>query len=380
MTSLKKSVFYGVANVSVSGQTSTNPPATVTASASGSATSHISQLDADSLAMINATTVANSALNNDINVINQAVEVIYANPQFALLSRHIPSSRQLVINHILDAMKTTNDERNIVTKFLYSNTLLSSYRGTPYLELHYLDSTGTNLVIYSTTYFQTPSYLFSNLGTDLVLDRTDVIINGSRIYMWDESIVNNLQVENDEFPMTKTFQFQPQYQTPQNITSQIMTKIASQPTSVKPAYYTTTTIYRETVNIYHASTLVYLLIDCNDTTTSTTNLPQTSRAKIYAMQTMTNEYFKDININNLYSLKNYLQLPKGTQPPTSTNTDYVPLPPGFNYVVYTVPYNYCAFSVSTLDENAILINDGCNNSYQYLHPKYNPFLYQQFNL
>jgi hypothetical protein len=352
----------------------------VTASGSGTSTSLISQLDADNVALANATTVANSSLANDINVIDQAVSVVYSNPQISFAPPTIPPIRQIEIDQILANMKQTNDESGITNDFLYSNSLLSSYRGIPYLELQYLDSTGTTLVVYSTTYFQTPTYLFSNLGTDLVLDSTNVTINGSRIYLWDETIVNNLQVATDEFPLTKTYQFQSQYQTPQNVTYQIMKKVASVPTSAKPPYYTTTTVYRETIYIYYASTVIYLLIDCNDTTTSTTNLPQTSLPKIYAMQTMSTVYFKDLNMNNLYSLKNYLQLPAGTQPPGSSNTDYLPLPPGFNYVVYTVPYNYCVFSVSTLDESAILISDGCNNSYQYLEPKYNTFLYQQFNL
>jgi hypothetical protein len=109
-------------------------------------------------------------------------------------------------------------------------------------------------------------------------------------------------------------------------------------------------------------------------------MPYTSKPKIYVMQTMSNAYFTDININNLYLLKNQLQLPAGTQPPGSTNYNYIPLPAGFNFVVYTIPYDFCVYVVSTLDENAILIQDGCNNSYQYADPKYNQFLYDQFNI
>jgi hypothetical protein len=368
-----KQVYYGSASVSVSGNTTTLPPVSVTASGSGTATSIISQLDADNLARKVAKNVANAALQNDINVINQTTKIVYVPPL-------VPYYRQLEIDVIVDEMKAQNDANGYPNNFIYSNTLLDTYRNTPYLELQYPDSTGTNLTIYSTTYFETVTYLFSNLGTDLVLDSTNVIINGSRIYVWDETIVNNIQVGTDEFPMEKTYQFQPQYQTPQNTTTQIMKKVASVPLGAAIPYYNTTMVLRETIYIYYASTTIFLLIDSNDTTNSTTNMPYTSKPKIYAMQTMSNLYFTDININNLYLLKNQLQLPAGTQPPDSTNYNYIPLPAGFNFVVYTIPYNYCVYSVSTLNENAILISDGCDNSYQYIDPKYNQFLYDQFNI
>lgn len=366
-------IYYGSSSISVSGATNTFPPKSVTASGSGTSSSIISQQDADNLALEVATNVANTALTNDINVINQTAIIVAIPPL-------VPYYRQIEIGVIVEFIKAQNDSQGYPNNFIYSNTLFASYRNTPYLELQYPDSTGTNLAIYSTTYFENVTYLFSNLGTDLVLDTTNVIINGSRIYVWDECIVNNIQVGTDEFPLEKTYQFQPQYQTSQNTTTQIMKKVASVPLGAAIPYYYTTTVARETIYIYYASTTIFLLIDSNDTTNSTTNMPATSRPKIYAMQTMSNLYFTDININNLYLLKNQLQLPAGTQPAGSTNYNYIPLPDGFNYVVYTIPYNYCVYSVSTLETPAILMADGCNNSYQYIDIKYNKFLYDQFNI
>ena len=367
-------VYYGSSSVSVSGYTSTLPPVLVTASGSGTATSIISQLDADNLAIEVATNVANTTLTNDINVINQTTRILYKQPV-------VPYYRQLEVVELVKLMEAENDAAGYTNNFVYSNNFYLSYRNVPYLELQYLDSTSTNLVIYSSTFFDNVTYLFSSLGTDLVLDTTNVIINGSRIYVWDECVVNNIQVGTDEFPMVKTYQFKPQYQSSQNTTTQIMKKAATVPlgTSI-PNYYNTTTVFRESIYIYHASSVIYLLIDSNDTTNSTTNMPYTSRPKIYAMQTMSNLYFTDINMDNLYLLKNQLELPAGEQPPNSGNIKYIPLPDGFNFVVYTIPFDNCVYSVSTLSENAILISDGCNNSYQYLEPKYNQFLYDQFNI
>ena len=366
-------IFYGSSSVTVSGDTNTLPPVSVTASGSGTSTSAISQLDADNLAIKVATNVANAALQNDINVINQTTKIVYIPPL-------VPYYRQLEIDVIVDEMKAYNDANGYPNNFLYSNSIYRSYRNIPYLELQYVDSTSKNLIVYSTTYFNKVTYLYSVLGTDLVLDSANVIINGSRVYVWDETIVNNIQVPTVEFPLEKTFQFKPTYQTPQNTTTQIMKKVASVPIGAVPSYYTTTKVLRETIYTYYASTIIFLLIDSNDTTNSTTNMPYTSKPKIYAMQTMSNLFFKDLNIDNLYLLKNKLQLPAGTQPPDSKNINYIPLPPGFNFVVYTIPYNSCVYSVSTLNENAILIADACNNSYQYIDPKYNKFLYDQFNI
>lgn len=366
-------VYYGYASVTVSGNTSTIPPVSVTASGSGTSTSIISQLDADNLALKVATNVANSALQNDINVINQTTKIVYIPPV-------VPYYRQLEIGVIVDEMKAQNDAAGYPNNFIYSNSINRSYRNTPYLELQYVDFISKNIIVYSTTYFNKVTYLYSVLGTDLVLDSPSVILNGSRIYVWDETIVNNIQVPTVEYPMEKTFQFKPTYQTPQNTLTQIMKKVASVPLGGAASYYTTTTVLRETIYIYYASSIIFLLIDSNDTTNSTTNMPYTSAPKIYVMQTMSNLFFKDLNIDNLYLLKNQLQLPAGTQPPDSKNINYIPLPPGFNFVVYTIPYDYCVYSVSTLSDNAILIADGCNNAYQYVNPKYNKFLYDQFNI
>ena len=366
-------VFYGTASVTVSGNTSTFPPVSVTASGSGTSTSIISQLDADKLALKVAKNVANAVLQNDINVINQTAKLVAIPPV-------VPYYRQLEIAAIVELMKAQNDAAGYPNNFLYSNSIYRTYRNIPYLELQYVDSTSNTLIVYSTTYFNNVTYFYSVLGTDLVLDGSNVKINGSRIYVWDETIVNNIQVPTVEFPMEKTFQFKSQYQTPQNTTTQIMKKVASVPLGGAMSYYTTTTVLRETIYIYYASSIIFLLIDSNDTTNSTTNMPYTRKSKIYAMQTMSNLYFTDLNIDNLYLLKNQLQLPAGTQPAGSTNYNYIPLPTGFNYVVYTIPYNSCVYSVSTLDSNAILIADACNNSYQYAEPKYNTFMYNQFNI
>ena len=180
--------------------------------------------------------------------------------------------------------------------------------------------------------------------------------------------------------MEKYLQFQPQYQTPQNTLTQIMRKVASVALGVPAGYYVTSQVTRETLYIYYASTPIFILIDSNDTTNSTTNFPQTSRPKLYIMQSPSNNYFKDININNLSLLKPQLQLPAGEQPAGSGNVDYVPMPDGFNYVVYTIPYDYCVFIVATLNTLAYVIQDGCDNTYQYADPQYNQFLYDQFNI
>jgi hypothetical protein len=372
-THCSEKIFHGATSVSVYGYTNIFPPTRVTASGSGTAESLISQADADNLALAVATVVANTALSNDINVINQSALII-SPPQ------QVPTYRQIEIQVIVNFIKQQNDSQGIPNNFIYSNTLNQTYRNTPYLELQYPDSTGTTIYVYSTTYFQSRTYIFSNLGTDLVLDTTNVIINGSRTYVWDETIVNNIQVGTTEFPLTKTYQFLPQYQTLYNTTTQIMKKVASVPLGAAIPYYNTTTVSSETIYIYYASTLIFLLIDSNDTTNSTTNAPFTRRPKIYAMQTLSNLYFTDLNINNLYLLKNQLTLPAGTQPAGSTNYNYVPLPDGFNFVVFSIPADYAVYSVSTLATPAILISDGANNSYQYLEPKYNKFIYDQFNV
>jgi hypothetical protein len=224
-----------------------------------------------------------------------------------------------------------------------TNSISVSRRHMPYIELIYISSDGNN-IIYTNNSFQgmnTPS------ADNLILDVPDdkIILNDRRFSVYDTNVKININIEvTEEFPNTKYLSFKTNNETNLYIDFEL-TNIT---TAGSQEYYSEAVTQRQNKWIYYPHTMIYYLVNLNDTT----------NIKIYVMQTYCTRIKSDLNSNNLCYINDYIKdtLPRGWI---------------FSYMLLGSE-NY--LTINCYGE-AIVLNDSLINTYEYVYPSTASFLY-----
>jgi hypothetical protein len=226
-----------------------------------------------------------------------------------------------------------NISLGITTEFVISNI---DSQSSPYIELIYPDYiTQTNYVYTSTN---TDNYFFTTLGDKLIVPESDVYKNEKRFYVWNFTIKSPNVVYTDKYPEYKCIPLKNAV----NV-NQIQKLVATTPI-VSTLTYQETIVNRSTIYIYRSGTLVFFLID-------------TINKKIYAMQTATSSIDPNIIFEQLYVL----------------NEKLINLPSGWIYTYTQIANGSCLLVYATP-------NNELGNSYQYVYPEYNEFIYYQLSI
>lgn len=271
---------------------------------------------------------------NIINQINEIYNSYNVNIDTSLFCK-LPCKQK-----ILNLMKQTIIENNslgLTTNFNISNI---DSQSLPYIELLYPDYKTQTYYVYSST--NTDNYFYTVLGNELVVQESDVYKNEKRFYVWNYTIKSPNVVYTNEYPQYKYIPFKNA-----NNVYQIQDLIATTPI-ISTATYQETTVERNTIYVYRSGTLAFFLID-------------TINKKIYAMQTATTATDPNITFEQLYLL----------------NEKLLNVPSGWIYTYTQIADGSCLLVYATPNNPAYLVQDELGNSYQYVYPKYNEFIYYQ---
>lgn len=292
-----------------------------------------------------------AGITHQISLLSRSIECVF-------LTLSILFALSLEASHVQDYNPniTTGKERKYIIKqfagkallryakktkqqISITNNLYQSFRYTPYIELLYtLDNNQYN--VYSS---ENPSQFNTLLGYQLDINVVDgdPIINDQRQFMMDLNM-SVLPIKTMSYPLKQWHSFI------SNPSISVMFKLVAQVTTFSEEPYVEQFVNRWNTFVYYPSTLVYLLI-------SPLN-------KIYVMQTVSENVANPSFQNLLYLNSNSsLQLPSGwiyTYLELDTDT------------FLTVPSN----------GEARVIRDSLSNSYMYVVPESNPWLYKMFRL
>ena len=240
-------------------------------------------------------------------------------------------------------IKDENDSLDLSTNFVEIN---SPYN-RPYIELLYPDISNNQLVTYVS--LNEDNYAYSILGNDLEYDKTLVLPESQRCFVYNKSIIvpPEFNIDNTLFPKKKYLKIK------DSELYQVMSIGVAVPIVFPPIkHYETTLVNRSSIYVYNSGTTVYLLVD-------------SLNKKIYIMQSYCFKENENANPISLYLLKNKLKN----------------MPKGFSYVILTVSCKSCLIAVSTIKRYpALVLRDELENSYQYLYPEFNPDIYSQLNI
>lgn len=246
--------------------------------------------------------------------------------------------RVKIMSSLLEIVED-DTSNNLKVDFSTSNYFMLN---SPYIELLYFDIKTNQFYVYSTN---TGEFnLITSNGKNIILTDSNVIVNGSRKYMWDAAIKSSTITTTEEFPLIKNFSYINDF-----TGTQLKMKLIAKVTSTIADAYETNSISRSNNYIWYPGSMIYCLVDGN------TN-------SIYIMQSVNNT---NTNLNlssfNCEIISDELTLPKNWQ---------------FLYV--KIPDNETVVVVSTSLSPVKLITDSMGNSYQYVNKEYNEFLYDDF--
>ncbi len=240
-------------------------------------------------------------------------------------------------------IKDENDSLDLSTNFVEIN---SPYN-RPYIELLYPDISNNQLVTYVS--LNEDNYAYSILGNDLEYDKTLVLPESQRCFVYNKSIIvpPEFNIDNTLFPKKKYLKIK------DSELYQVMSIGVAVPIVFPPTkHYETTLVNRSSIYVYNSGTTVYLLVD-------------SLNKKIYIMQSYCFKENENANPISLYLLKNKLKN----------------MPKGFSYVILTVSCKSCLIAVSTIKTYpALVLRDELENSYQYLYPEFNSDIYSQLDI
>lgn len=222
-------------------------------------------------------------------------------------------------------------------KIKITNNLYQSLRYTPFVELLYLiEGTDTQYNVYNSSLI--PNQFNTYDTSQLILDDPN-IINEKKILMMDNNLMcYKTQEDLDNIPVFKQFRY---------ITNEKLFSIYyyfSKVNVLSSLAYEENIIYRWNTFLYYPMTLIFLLI-------------QKEPYKIYVMQTFSS------NFNNSVFIPDMLI---GLAP-------YLTLPDGWTYT-YLQLSNDNMLMIQSLGE-AKVISDNLKNSYMYIIPETNKWLY-----
>jgi len=244
------------------------------------------------------------------------------------------------IMQTLNTIVNDDTKNNISVDFTVGNF---KNKNTQYMELLYPDPKTNNFYVYSPT--NSEGLLFTSLLSNLDLTNENVLENGLRVYMWDTAIISESVVPTEEFEKTK---YVPYNNDINNIKCALDLKATVSMDT--PPNYEVMNITRSNNYIWYPGTIVYCLVDGNSNS-------------IYAMQ----------SLNNTNT---------GSTPLSAYNAEYVSklieLPTGWKFLCCQLSNEQTLVIYSSSKKTANLVIDSLSNSYQYVDPEYNEFLYNNF--
>lgn len=219
-----------------------------------------------------------------------------------------------------------------------------SIKYIPYFEV-FIPTTDPGVFNIYTTFTTDNSYpnaLITTNSDDLTINDSSLFINDKRIWMMD-FIVQLKDDLPDDTPLYVSIPFK-------NINNIFCTfNWVAQviPSNGNP--YTISQIQRKTIWVYKPKTEIYMLINISN-----------GNLKIYVMQSFTNQIDQNLNPTNINYMGNKLSLPIG-------------------WLWTSLVLNYDTYLKVVSTGTAYLVQDNLKNSYEYLDPKYAPWLYSNFS-
>lgn len=238
-----------------------------------------------------------------------------------------------------------------------------SIKGSPYLELLIL--TNTDVVnVYNN--FGIKNELNTMVGGDLDINDPKIIINDKRVWVMDRQIV----LIPDPPINTPSYITVP-FKKNKCLTTKLkwvatVTKVSG----AKP--YNEITVNRKSIFVYYPLRTLFLLVNntCNNSskiecltnvlfTNKTCN--NLSQIKIYVMQSINNQIDPNINLLNAQYLSTKLTLPPG-------------------WIFSTINLDTDTYLKVVSTNKAYVLGDSLGNTYQYLDPKYCPWIYKLYSV
>ncbi len=214
-----------------------------------------------------------------------------------------------------------------------------SIKNDVYLELLIPTTDPTVFNVYSN--FSIKNALNTVVGSDICVSDPDVQINDKRVWIMDRQIqVLIPPPEGVPGYISVPFKNNPSITTKLKWTASVKTESTSA--------YQESFVTRKTIWVYNPLTTVYLLV--NHTS---------SGIKIYVMQSLDNASDPENNTLNAQYLSTKLILPPG-------------------WIFSTMNLAEDTYLKVVAKENAVLVRDSLGNSYQYLEPKYAPWIYENY--
>ena len=193
--------------------------------------------------------------------------------------------------------------------------------------------------VYST--YELKNYFQTTDSTNIIVDDPRIIINDKRRWMMDK-IYQLLDIVPQNTPLYIQVRFSnyPKLGCPLKWTAQVIPSDSDS--------YSISQITRNTIWVYEPNKPVYLLINFID-----------NNPNIYVMQSLNLQTFDNLSVNNVDYIGKFLNLPE-------------------NWVWTTIILDDETFLKVVSVGTAYLVQDSLGNSYQYLDPKYAPWLYEQY--
>ena len=213
-------------------------------------------------------------------------------------------------------------------------------RNLPYMEL-WVPTTSKNIYNVYTTFNNTNYFQTTGAG-NIIIDNENVIINDRRRWMMDGiyQILDNLP-PNTPLTIQARFKNYPKIGCPLKWTAQKNLITGSNP-------YTIAKIFRRTVWVYEPVKPVYILVNF------TNNIPS-----IYVMQSLNLQKDISLSVNNVDYIGRFLNLPK-------------------DWLWASIILERDTYLKVVSDGEALVVEDSLGNTYEYLDPKYAPWLYEQY--
>ena len=212
-------------------------------------------------------------------------------------------------------------------------------RNTCYMELLVPTNTENLYNVYSTT--ETKNYFQTTDSKNIIINDPRVIVNDKRRWMMDKIY----QLMND-VPQSTPLYIQVRFANYPKIGCPL--KWIAQSTISDEQAYTPNEILRSTIFVYEPFLPVYVLINFID-----------NNPNIYVMQSLNLQTFENLSINNVDYIGKFLNLPQ-------------------NWLWASIILDENTYLKVVSLESTYLVQDSLGNSYQYLDPKYAPWLYEQY--
>ncbi len=212
-------------------------------------------------------------------------------------------------------------------------------RNNCYMELFVPTNTKNLYNVYSTAALK--NYFVTSDAGNVIIEDPRIFVNEKRRWMMDKiyQLINDIP-QNTPLYIQVKFSNYPKIGCPLKWVAQIT------PSDGNP--YTISEIQRKTIWVYEPNKPVYLLINFID-----------NNPNIYVMQSLNIKNYENLSINNVDYIGKFLNLPE-------------------NWIWTSMILDNETYLKVVSVGTAYLTTDTLGNSYQYLDPKYAPWLYEHY--